>query len=167
MANKDDVLAALAPVLELLATLDPSTGEATARLEAAFPIGGPAMVALRALVREGVEARWLCEKENGGVRFGRLLKADARGFSIDVVHLSGPGAAHTHPRGELDLCFGVSGKPRFDGRPEGWTVYGANTWHVPTVEGGVMDILYFLPAGAMRFEPKPADAVAVGLQAPR
>lgn len=164
MANKDEVLAALEPVLALLSTVDPSGAGAAARLEAAFPVKGPAMTALRALVREGVEARWLCEKENGGVRFGRLAKA-ARGFSVDVVHLAGPGAAHTHPAGELDLCFAVSGQPRFDGRPEGWTAYGAGTWHVPTVEGGAMDILYFLPDGAMRFEAKPADATAVGLQA--
>jgi len=27
---------------------------------------------------------------------------------------------------------------------------------VPTVTGGAMDILYFLPGGAIRFEPKPA-----------
>lgn len=164
MANKDDVLAALKPVLELLATVDASQAEAAARLEAAFPVKGPAMAALRAMVREGVEARWLCEKESGAVRFGRLAKA-AQGFSVDVVHLGGAGAAHTHPSGEFDLCFAVAGQPRFDGRPEGWTAYGAGTWHVPTVEGGAMDILYFLPGGAMRFEPRPPGATAVGLQA--
>jgi hypothetical protein len=30
-----------------------------------------------------------------------------------------------------------------------------------------MDILYFLPGAAMRFEAKPDDALAVGLQAAR
>jgi hypothetical protein len=66
-----------------------------------------------------------------------------------------PGPGHTHPNGEIDLCFAVSGAPRFDGNAPGWTVYPPNSWHVPTVEGGVMDILYFLPGGAIRFEPKP------------
>ena len=79
----------------------------------------------------------------------------------------GAGMAHTHPGGEFDLCFAVSGSPTFDGRPEGWTVYAPGSWHVPTVQGGVMDILYFLPAGAMKFGPQPEGATAVGLQAPR
>jgi hypothetical protein len=35
-------------------------------------------------------------------------------------------------------------------------VYPPKSWHVPTVEHGVMDILYFLPGGAITFEPKPA-----------
>ncbi len=163
MATRDDVLSALKPVLDFLSTVDVGAPDAAARLAGAFPLDGPAMTSLRRLLREGVEARWLCEKESGSVRFGRLAK-DAQGFSVDAVHMSGPGAAHTHPAGELDLSFAVSGSPRFDGRPEGWTVYGPATWHVPTVEGGAMDILYFLPGGALRFEAKPEGATAVGLQ---
>jgi hypothetical protein len=144
---------ALQPLLTALANgpLD------AAALEKQFPVSSPQLQALKKLVREGVDARWLCDRENGGVRFSRVLKADpARPLSVDAVHMSGPGAGHTHPSGEIDLCFAVSGDPRFDGRPEGWTVYAPGTWHVPTVSGGVMDILYFLPGGAIRFEPKPA-----------
>ena len=43
----------------------------------------------------------------------------------------------------------------FDGHAEGWTVYPSGSWHVPSVAGGVMDILYFLPGGAIRFEADP------------
>ncbi|HJL17019.1 MAG TPA: DUF4863 family protein, partial [Sandaracinaceae bacterium LLY-WYZ-13_1] len=77
--------------------------------------------------------------------------------SIDCVHMDRPGPGHTHPNGEIDLCFAVRGEPTFDGHPPGWTVYPPGSWHVPTVEGGVMDILYFLPGGAIRFEPNPND----------
>jgi hypothetical protein len=143
---------ALKPILEVLRTapLD------AAALEKALPLSSPQMQALKKLMREGVTARWLCDRENGAVRYSRVLKSDAGGgMSVDAVHMSGPGAGHTHPNGEIDLCFTVSGTPKFNGEPEGWTVYPPGSWHVPTVEGGVMDILYFLPGGAIRFEPKP------------
>lgn len=161
MATKDDLVKALEPLLTALQGLTP--GEAAQEtLAARFPLTGPELSRVRALVREGVEAKWLCERENAGVRFGRVAK-DLHGFSVDAVHMSGPGAGHTHPNGEFDLCFAVSGTPRFDGQPEGFVVYAGNTWHVPTVEGGAMDILYFLPGGALRFEARPATAIGVGL----
>ncbi|MEZ4249422.1 MAG: DUF4863 family protein [Polyangiales bacterium] len=100
--------------------------------------------------------RWLRGAQAGRIRFSRPRKASGEGdVSVDVVHMDRPGPGHTHPNGEIDLCFTVSGDPRFDGAPEGWTVYPPGSWHVPSVEGGVMDIVYFLPAGAIRFEPKP------------
>ncbi len=148
---------ALKPILETLRSLPPGVDLAKAA-EEKLPFGSPQVQALKKLVREGVEARWLCDRENAGVRYSRVLKADAGGgLSVDAVHMSGPGAGHTHPNGELDLCFAVSGDPRFDGQREGWTSYPAGSWHVPTVSGGVMDILYFLPGGAIRFEPRPGS----------
>lgn len=147
----------LSPVLAFARTLDvKDPAAAKAALDEAFPMDGDTMLELRALVRRGVEERWLAEREAGGVRFSRPRKAqDASDVSVDVVHMDRPGPGHTHPNGEIDLCFAVSGEPRFDGSLEGWVVYPPASWHVPTVEGGVMDIVYFLPAGAIRFEPKP------------
>ncbi|MBL9037283.1 MAG: DUF4863 family protein [Archangium sp.] len=150
MTTKDDVVKAVQPLLAFLAT-----SPTEAALNAQFPLSHPVMAALRRLVREGVEARTLAERDNGGVRFGRVAKALEGGFSLDVVHMRGPGLGHTHPRGEFDLCFAVDGDPRFDGRPEGWVTYPPNSWHVPTVTGGAMDILYFLPGGEIRFEEAP------------
>ena len=63
------------------------------------------------------------------------------------------GPKHRHPNGEIDLCFTLRGEARFDGRPEGWVVYGQDTTHVPTVRDGQMLILYFLPGGAIEFLP--------------
>ena len=97
-----------------------------------------------------VTSDWLLPKEAGGIRFGRVVK-DLCGFAVDAVLMDKPGPKHRHPNGEVDLCFARSGSPRFDGNAEGWTVYGPDTTHVPTVTDGEMLILYFLPAGAIEF----------------
>lgn len=130
--------------------------EAAAKLERVLPHGGPELTKLRELLRAAVEARDVAERENDGVRFSRVKKAlTADDISVDVVHMDKPALGHTHPHGEIDLCFAVSGEPLFDGKPEGWQVFPPGSWHVPTVSGGSMDILYFLPGGAIRFEAKP------------
>ncbi len=93
---------------------------------------------------------WLTPKEAGGVRFGRLSKPcdELGGNSLDAVDMDGPATGpHTHPRGEVELCIPVSGQPRFDGRDSRWVVYPPGSRHVPTVTGGRMLILYFLPGG--------------------
>jgi hypothetical protein len=68
--------------------------------------------------------------------------------------MSGVGPGHTHGNGEIDLCLAVGGTPRFDGHGPGWVVYPPGSWHEPTVTGGAMDILYFLPGGAIQFGPR-------------
>lgn len=169
MATRDDVMTALQPVLELVRALGPlAPHEASARLSRELPLDGPVLRNVRAVLRAAVESRAVCDRENAGVRYSRLVKADGpAALSIDLVHMTGPGAAHLHPNGEVDLCFAVDPGARFDGRAEGWTVYGPDSWHVPTVDGGAMDIVYFLPGGAIQFGAKPESATAVGLQAAR
>jgi hypothetical protein len=165
MSDLQTLLKELEPLIAVVKDLKPDDPQTAATLNAKFPVGSPQMQKLKALVREGVEKRWLCDRENAGVRFSRVMKAGALPLSIDAVHMSGEGMGHTHPQGEIDLCFSVSGDPKFDGRGEGWTVYAGKSWHVPTVQGGVMDILYFLPGGAIQFGPQPEGTTAVGLQA--
>lgn len=167
MSNAAALLEALQPILSAVPTLEaaaPSAAEA--ELSRQFPLASPAMQALRRLVREGVEARWLCDRENAGVRYSRVVKAGSPvELSVDAVHMEGEGAGHTHVNGEFDLCFAVDAGATFDGRGEGWVVYAPNTWHAPTVQGGKMDILYFLPGGGIRFGAQPPGTTAVGLQA--
>ena len=148
----------LGPILAFVRELDLTDPQACqGRLADRFPLEGDELQALRRLVREGIEAGWLADREAGGLRFSRVHKASGEHeLSVDVVHMDRAGPGHTHPTGEVDLCFAVSGDPRFDGRPEGWTVYPPGSWHVPTVRDGVMDILYFLPGGAIRFEDAPS-----------
>jgi hypothetical protein len=139
--------------------------QAAAKLEQLLPFRGPEVSALRQLLRAAVASREVAERENDGVRFSRVKKAQGDDdLSIDVVHMDKPALGHTHPNGEIDLCFAVrvdaadpsSPEPLFDGKPEGWQVFPPGSWHVPTVTSGAMDILYFLPGGAIRFEAAPS-----------
>ena len=160
MSDKNTLLEALAPIIALATTLDlRQTGGSRAALTAAFPVDGDLWRQLKSLFVQGRTAGWLCDREANGVRFSRVKKAlpdAAADVSIDAVHMNGPGPGHTHGQGEVDLCFVVDGDPRFDGQVEGFVVYAPGSWHVPTVTGGTMDILYLLPAGAITFESKPA-----------
>lgn len=155
MSSREELLSALEPVLAIVRDVDPAKPGGELCLQEALPLDGEILTKVARLVREGVEAGWLCDREAGGVRFSRVKKAGEGELSVDAVHMSTPGPGHTHPNGEIDLCFAVSGAPTFDGHAPGWTVYPPGSWHVPTVEGGVMDILYFLPGGAIEFGPKP------------
>lgn len=162
MADPTELLAALQPILDHLRHVDTGspdfdTQAAQAQLAHRFPLEGEDLRAVRLLVEAGLEEGWLCPRENAGIRFGRLARASAgtHGYAIDAVDMRGPGPGHTHPRGEFDLCLPLDGEPRFDGNAPGWTVYGPQTWHTPTVTGGRMAILYFLPGGEIRFEPAP------------
>ncbi len=154
-SKKAELLQLLEPIQAFLGELDLSaTAVAKEALDERFPL--ETLSDLRELVREGVLDGWLAERENEGVRFGRLQKPGQNPRSIDLVHMDGAGPGHEHPSGEIDLCFAVTEGALFDGNPEGWTVYGPGSWHVPTVSEGTMDILYFLPGGEIRFGPKEA-----------
>lgn len=145
-----DLLEALAPVFEVLPELDLTRPEeARARLEERFPPGGEPVTRIRALVEQGVAEGWLCDREAGGARFSRVAKPSeaTAGFSVDAVELGGPGVWHRHTSGEVNLCFARDPGAAFDGQAEGWVVFGQGSDHVPTVTGGKMLLLYFLPGG--------------------
>jgi len=158
VSDRASALQVLAPVLDIVRTIDPADPGATAKLTAALPFGGETLQAVAKMVREGLADGWMVPREAGGVRFGRLAKPteDTHGFSVDAVDMNGPGPGHLHPNGEIDLSFALEGDPRFDGHPQGWLVLPPGSWHVPTVSGGRMGILYFLPGGQIEFGPKPA-----------
>jgi hypothetical protein len=147
----DPIFERLLDVVRRVDTTDPAAAERT--LAAALPIDGPdaqeIFDRLEILLGQGA----IANRGELPVRYGRVAKAgpDTEGFSIDVVHMSGAGPLHRHPKGEIDLCFALSGHPTFDGRAPGWVVYGPDSKHVPTVAGGEMLIVYFLPEGAIEF----------------
>ncbi len=141
----------ITPLAERLAGLDLDDPTALQeKLARDLPLDDPLIATIRAAAEQGVEAGWLLPKQNGSLRYGRVAK-DLAGFSVDAVWMDGPGPKHRHPNGEIDLCFAIDGTPAFDGHPPGWTVYGKGSAHVPTVSGGTMLILYFLPAGAIEW----------------
>ena len=110
---------------------------------------------LRAACEAGVAGGWMCEREGGGIRYGRVCKPgeDLHGFSVDVVEMRDiAGPHHSHPQGEIDLILPLDGSDaRFDGRPAGWCVYPPGSAHHPTVSGGRAYVLYLLPQGQIQF----------------
>lgn len=109
---------------------------------------------LAAACRQGVAEGWLCNREGGGIRYGRIFKPapDLHGFSVDVVDMQDiAGPHHTHPNGEIDLVMPMDQQARFDGRPAGWLVCPPGSAHRPTVTGGRALVLYLLPQGAIDF----------------
>ena len=102
----------------------------------------------------GVTAGWLCNREGGGIRYGRIFKPadDLHGFSVDVVDMQDiAGPHHAHPLGEIDLVMPLQCDARFDGRPAGWLVYPPGSAHHPTVTQGRTLVLYLLPEGRIEF----------------
>jgi len=102
----------------------------------------------------GVREGWLCNREAGGVRYGRIVKPgpESAGFSVDVVDIADlAGPHHVHPNGEIDMVMPQTPDARFDGTPAGWKVYPPGSAHRPTVAGGRALVLYLLPEGAIEF----------------
>jgi hypothetical protein len=125
-----------------------------ARLNAGSGPGSDAYDALFNSCRTGVAEGWLCNREGGGIRYGRVLKAtDAtHGFSVDVVDMQDlAGPHHSHPNGEIDLIMPLTPGAQFDGCPAGWRVYEPGSAHHPTVSRGRALVLYLLPQGAIHF----------------
>ena len=125
-------------------------------LNAEHGVGGTTYARLKQSCEEGVAAGWLCQREGGGIRYGRVFKpaADLQGFSVDVVDMRDiAGPHHVHPAGEIDLIMPLEGDAQFDGRAAGWLVCPPGSAHSPTVSGGRALVLYLLPNGEIRFTP--------------
>lgn len=109
---------------------------------------------LKAACITGATEGWLCNREGGGLRYGRIFKPadDLHGFSVDVVDMKDlAGPHHTHPEGEIDLIMPLDEGALFDGRPAGWMVAPAGSAHRPTVSRGRALVLYLLPQGRIEF----------------
>ena len=116
--------------------------------------GSATYAALKASCEQGVAEGWLCNREGGGIRYGRIFKPadDLQGFSVDVVDMADiAGPHHVHPQGEIDLIMPLDEGATFDGRPAGWCVYPAGSAHRPTVRHGRALVLYLLPQGQIEF----------------
>ncbi len=109
---------------------------------------------LKASCEAGVSEGWLCDREGGGIRYGRIFKSapELHGFSVDVVNMQDiAGPHHAHPLGEIDLIMPIGGDAQFDNRSAGWLVYPPGTAHRPTVSQGRALVLYLLPEGRIEF----------------
>jgi hypothetical protein len=130
--------------------------ELDAWLNAEHGVGSASYRRLKETCEAGVAAGWLCNREGGGIRYGRIFKPepDLHGFSVDVVDMMNiAGPHHSHPQGEIDLIMPIDETALFDGRSAGWLVCPPGSAHQPTVTRGRALILYLLPDGEIRFTP--------------
>lgn len=154
----------LEPILAAVAELDPagrSDDDAVAALERAletrFPARGEYVRALGDEISRGVAEGWLCNRGPENARFSRLAKpsSETGELSIDCVSMEGDAIDHTHPNGEVTIGFAAQGADpdavRFEGRPAGWVFLRPGTRHIPRVTGGRMNLMYFLPGGAVEW----------------
>jgi hypothetical protein len=117
-------------------------------------VGSSTYTQLKASCETGVAEGWLCDREGGGIRYGRIFKPapELHGFSVDVVDMQDiAGPHHAHPLGEIDLIMPIGGDAQFDSRAAGWLVYAPGTAHRPTVSQGRALVLYLLPEGRIDF----------------
>jgi hypothetical protein len=155
--DKDTIRARNAEFAEQLAPLVAVVGQAPIDdperavrfLNHNAPVDGALVTAVRETAQVGLDQGWLVYKGEPGLLFGRVAK-DLDGFSVDAVRMDRAGPRHRHPDGEIDLCLTLAGEARFDGHPQGWVVYPPGSVHTPTVTGGEMLVLYFLPGGAFQ-----------------
>jgi len=125
-----------------------------ADLNRTFSADGPLFQSVVEACRAGVAAGWMCNREGGGIKYGRVVKPGeaSHGFSVDVVEMENlAGPHHRHPEGEIDMIMPVSPLAKFDGRGAGWLVYGPGSAHCPTVSDGKALVLYLLPKGKIEF----------------
>jgi Domain of unknown function (DUF4863) len=153
MTTPDSFRAQIATLTQQLAgrALDASLDDWLNREHGA---GSSTYQALKQACEDGVAQGWLCSREGGGIRYGRIFKPadDLHGFSVDVVDMQDiAGPHHAHPNGEIDLIMPIEGEARFDNRPAGWLVCPPGSAHRPTVSQGRALVLYLLPQGAIEF----------------
>ena len=128
-----------------------------ARLNADFGPGSELYDALLAACQTGVADGWLCNREGGGIRYGRVLKASdaTHGYSVDVVDMNDlAGPHHSHPNGEIDLHHAADARAHDSTaiRPGGASMNRAAPHHPPSARAGAL-VLYLLPQGAIHFTP--------------
>lgn len=153
---REELESLLRHLIPAVDAIDPASPEDAMRhLDETHPLGGEEGQRILELSKQGIEEGWLVPGEAGhGVRFGRLAK-DMGGYSVDAVTMASCQAiGHTHTKGEINMCFALEGKPTFDGFPPGWVVFPPASHHVPTVEGGTMLFVYFMPGGEVVWDPK-------------
>lgn len=110
--------------------------------------------ALKQSCLKAIEEGWMCDREAGGIRYGRVLEPSQKSnnFSVDVVDMQDiVGPHHNHPQGEIDLVMPLQGNALFDDHAAGWVVYPPGSAHNPSVSGGRALVLYLLPQGSIEF----------------
>lgn len=163
--HKPELMAAVLEVLEFIGDR-PLDKALEVALNKRFGPNTQAFGNLLKLLRNGVDEGWACYSEINGpdYRRGRLAKPSesTNGFSVETGMLRNVlGNYHRHPRGEINLIGPVDRMARFCGHDAGWKVFPANSCHFPTVTGGTVTMLFFLPGGEIEYFEPPSTHSAV------
>ncbi len=148
------MLETFSPLVEAARGIDlTDPARAVTELTRRFDPTSPAAHALDTALLRLLESGKIADRGAPPVRYGRVAKATptTANYSIDVVHMSGPGPHHRHPNGEINYCIALEGSPTFVGHPPGWVLIPPASEHSPLVENGTMLIVYLLPGGAIEF----------------
>ena len=132
----------------------PLDADLDAWLNTEHGVGSAIYERLKSSCETGVAEGWLCDREGGGIRYGRIFKpsTELHGFSVAVVDMQDiAGPHHAHPLGEIDLIMPLDSDAKFDNRHAGWVVYPAGSAHRPSVTEGRSLVLYLLPEGRIEF----------------
>ena len=151
--SREEFQSLLAPVTNFIGNkiLDKSLQD---ELNSEFPQDGDVLNGIKRACRDAIVAGWMCKYEDGGIKYGRVIKpvAETAGFSVDVVQMKDVvGPHHKHPQGEIDLVMPIDDDAQFDKHGEGWLVYAPDSAHHPTVTNGTALVLYLLPNGEIEF----------------
>lgn len=158
--GKPALMAAVARLLDFVGE-QPLDDKLERALNERFGPGTDAYHELLTLLRKGIEEGWACYAEIDGpdYRRGQLAKASAatHGFSVESGALKDVlGNYHRHPRGEINMIGPVDPEARFCGHGAGWKVFPPDSRHHPTVTGGKVTMLFFLPNGEIEYLAPPA-----------
>src|SRR6266404_5894622 len=86
-----------------------------AELNQSFPAAGPEYVTIFDACRAAIAAGWMCAREAGGIRYGRVIKPEpgTGGFSVDVVDMDAvEGQNNRNPNAERDRTMRITKKER-------------------------------------------------------
>ncbi|KAF2192564.1 p-hydroxylaminobenzoate lyase [Zopfia rhizophila CBS 207.26] len=121
------------------------------------------------LTRQGLTEGWVANIPIDGSKYRRskvsLPKEETRFFSITTVYMESQdeysGQYHAHPYGEINCVVQIDKTAELKGmqgwQGAGWTSPGAGTHHYPSVGGGALIALFFLPAGRISYAAKPDE----------
>jgi hypothetical protein len=77
-------------------------------LNAKFPPSGSIFKKLEKMCQQSCLDGWLCAREAGGIKFGRVIKPcpESHAFSIDMVEMDNiVGPYQAHPNGGIDMVM--------------------------------------------------------------
>jgi 2-hydroxylaminobenzoate mutase len=158
-AAKPALLDAVHEFLDFVAD-KPLDGNLELQLNEHFGPGTERFATLLSLLRTGIREGWACYSEITGpdYRRGRIAEASSQthGFTVESGMLRDVlGNYHRHPRGEINMIGPVDPTGKFCGSGAGWRVFPPDSSHYPTVTGGTVTLLFFLPGGEIEYKKPP------------